>query len=114
MNNPCLKHDLGDDLLNTPWVAEKARASRDYAKSLYAALCNNEFQKICVFEALKNTSWYCSWRGAGSLVSTLCNIGSYHTTDYLDFYCSGNEGNVTQEVAEDLKKLEWRVLGNEV
>jgi hypothetical protein len=27
--------------------------------------------------------------------------------DYMDFYCSGNEGFVDKEIEEDLHKLGW-------
>jgi hypothetical protein len=75
-----------------------------YAKALYAALCNNVFEK----------EWSCSWRYAGGLVARLRNEGE----DYLDYYCSSlgpesdepTEGEVTEEIREDLRLLGWKVL----
>lgn len=65
-----------------------------YAKALYAALCNNIFEK----------QWSCSWRYAGGIVARL------RGEDYLDYYCSGSEGEVTEEIREDLRLLGWKVL----
>jgi hypothetical protein len=33
----------------------------------------------------------------------------HHNTneDYIDWYCSGNEGNVSEEIEADLKALGW-------
>jgi len=69
--------------------------------------------------------WSASWRGAGGIVANLRNQGE----DYMDYYCSGikggmsydpsdddeyfeknkyvSEGEVTEEILEDLNKLGW-------
>jgi len=39
------KHNLEFDLRTTDWILAKVRESRVYAQNLYAALCNNPFQK---------------------------------------------------------------------
>jgi hypothetical protein len=68
----------------------------EYAKALYAALCNNIFEK----------QWSCSWRYAGGVVARLRNEGE----NYLDYYCNSPEGVVTEEIREDLRLLGWKVL----
>jgi len=45
----------------------------------------------------------CSWRYAGGMVASM----RYKGEDYLDFYCSGNEGNVRKDIEEDLNSLEY-------
>ena len=120
------KPDMFDDMQAADWFVAKVRASKSYAQNLYAALCNNDFQKHEVWPMLKNDTWSVSWRGAGSLVADLRNEG-----DYMDWYCSFqrlpatydekegeeymarkhyvSEGTVTDEIREDLGRLGWLV-----
>lgn len=117
------------DLLTTDWILEKARSKRSYAQNIYAALCNNEFQKLDVMPILKEEHWSCSWRYAGGIVADMRQEG-----DYIDWYCSGmgglnqefdaketseewskrtgyvSEGMITDEIREDFKQLGWAVV----
>lgn len=128
------KNNLEYDLRSTEWILEKVRESRVYSQNLYAALCNNDFQKLEVLPILKEETWGCSWRYAGGIVADMREKG-----DYIDWYCSGikfdepsteefwncsieeqqmlienrsfvGEGIVTDEIREDLKKLGWIIL----
>ena len=107
-----------------------------YAQHIYAALCNNEFQKNDIMPILSDKRWSCSWRHAGGIVSDIKQEG-----DYIDWYCSGIRGNpddvtdfdfnnmteeqkqehlqskayvgesvVTDEVRKDLFEMGWVVL----
>ena len=114
-----IKHDLYNDMENTPWFVTKVCDSKTYAQNLYAALCNMQWQKSDVIPILTDELWSISWRGAGGLVAELRNCGE----DYLDFYCSGisggmdindplndghvGEGIVTDEIKYDLGLLGW-------
>jgi hypothetical protein len=128
------KHNLEFDLRVTDWMVAKVRDSRVYAQNLYAALCNNEFQKQEVWPILKDQTWSCSWRYAGGIVADMQGQG-----DYIDWYCSGirdttpmeqsewsmltpeqqifhleslayvGESTVTDDVREDLALLGWSV-----
>ena len=106
-------HNLEQELISTDWLVEKVRASDTYAQNLYAALCNNQFMKNKFWPILANIKWSCSWRYAGEIIADIRNVG-----DYMDWYCSGidseefsneyvREGTVTEEIREDLKKLDW-------
>lgn len=113
------QNNLEYDLRNTPWVVDKAKASNVYAQNIYAALCNNQFIKIDVWQLLKEEYWSASWRYAGGIVADILGEG-----DYMDWYCSGMggpvggmavegylpEGVVSDEVLEDLTKLGWKVV----
>lgn len=111
------KNNLEYDLRNSEYIVEKCK-NRAYAQNIYAALCNNEFQRNDVMPILKNETWTCTWRYAGGIVADLVGEG-----DYLDWYCSGirhddgevtnlyvAEGDVTDEVKEDFFKLGWLVV----
>jgi hypothetical protein len=128
------KHNLEFDLRVTDWMVAKVRDSRVYAQNLYAALCNNEFQKQEVWPILKDQVWSCSWRYAGGIVADMQGQG-----DYIDWYCSGirditpmeqsewsmltpeqqifyleslayvGESTVTDDIREDLALLGWTV-----
>lgn len=114
------KNNLEFDLRSTEWILEKVRASDVYAQNLYAAMCNNDFQKLAVMPILKDEKWSCSWRHAGGIIADMCETG-----DYIDWYCSGMggvagehddaagfqpESTVTKEIEQDLKKLGWIVF----
>jgi hypothetical protein len=112
------KDNLEYDLRTTDWLLEKARNSEAYAQNLYAALCNNDFQKRDVIQILTDQTWHCSWRYAGGIIADMRQEG-----DYLDWYCSGindgatgyengyvSEGVVTEEIESDLLRLGWNVI----
>lgn len=119
-------NNLEWDLVTTEWILDKARASEAYSQNIYAALCNNEFQKLDVLPILKEQTWSCSWRYAGGIVADMRQQG-----DYIDWYCSGMgglnqeydaketneewqkrtgyvpEGKITDEIRADFQKLGW-------
>jgi hypothetical protein len=131
-NDPAWKkNNMEYDLRSTDWILEKVRASEVYAQNLYAAMCNNEFQKLDVIPILRDEKWSCSWRYAGGIIADMRMTG-----DYIDWYCSGikgdnytdddlenlngenreqfeitknfvGEGCVTEEIRIDLKRLGW-------
>jgi hypothetical protein len=125
------------DLVTTDWILAKARASEAYAQNLYAAMCNNTFQRNDVWPRLADQTWGCSWRSAGGIVADMRQAG-----DYIDWYCSGinnrdfepedstvltpdqlewratvdqfvSEGTVTDEIREDLFRLGWLVVDSD-
>lgn len=90
-DKPCLE----DDLKASSEILEKVK-NDEYANSLYCALCNNEFDK-------NGIQWSCTWRYSGGLVARLRAMNEC----YLDYYCNGNEGFISDEIKEDLLKLGW-------
>jgi hypothetical protein len=119
------KDNMEYDLRSTEWILEKVRTSDSYAQNLYAAICNNDFQKLDVIPILKDQTWGASWRYAGGIIADMQQKG-----DYIDWYCSGirndtgynpeinikfpngyvPESVVTAEIREDLKRLGWIVV----
>lgn len=131
-----LENNMEYDLRSTSWICDKVKSDDVYAQNLYAALCNNEFQRNDMMLILKDQKWSCSWRYAGGIVADMQEKG-----DYIDWYCSGirnanspleqnewdnltleqqlrykeieayvPESVVTDEIRSDLKKLGWLVL----
>lgn len=126
-------YNMEYDLRSTPWIVAKVRASEAYAQNLYAAMCNQEFQKNEVWPLLKDQRWGCSWRYAGGIIADMRGEG-----DYIDWYCSGIQGMdddqfqeldaeskerylymknnfvgesvVTDEIRQDLENLGWIVI----
>jgi hypothetical protein len=121
------KDNMEYDLRSSEWLCEKVRSSDSYAQNLYAAMCNMQFIKLDVVPILKNQRWSASWRHSGGIVADMREQG-----DYIDWYCSGMgglagdwdkdgesfeewqartkyvpEGQVTEEIANDLKTLGW-------
>ena len=94
------KLNLEYDLRSTKWICDKVKASNIYAQNLYAAMCNNDFQKNDVWTTLKNQTWSCSWRHAGGIIADMREQG-----DYIDWYCSGIRGDgLTDEEYNQLSK----------
>lgn len=105
------KDNLEWDLRTSDVMCCKVQ-DEDYAKALYAALCNTDWIRIDVIPLLrqdpKQDMWSCSWRYAGGIIADMLEEG-----DYIDWYCSGNEGYIDPEVAEDLRALGWQGIDDE-
>ena len=116
------KNNLEYDLRSTKWICDRAKSNKTYAQNLYAAMCNQDWQRNAVWPLLKGETWTCSWRYAGGIVADMCESG-----DYIDWYCSGiqgepdegwvdlghvPEGTVTDDIREDLFKLGWLPVNN--
>lgn len=121
--------NLEQDMRDAKWFVDKVRATESYAQNVYAALCNNAFQKLEIMPVLRDEIWSCSWRYAGGIVALLRSEG-----DYMDWYCSGIRGDpkeidyaaaeaqgfdlgryvpesvVTDEIRQDLELLGWVVV----
>jgi hypothetical protein len=98
-----MKHSLERDMKDAVWFVAKVRASESYSQNLYAALCNNAFQKLDVIPILKDEVWSCTWRSAGGIVADIRCEGTY-----MDWYCSGihdtglyNEDGLTMEMSDE-------------
>jgi hypothetical protein len=131
------EYNMEYDLRSNQWICDKAKASEAYAQNLYAAMCNNDFVKNDVWPILTDKRWGASWRSAGGIIANMVEKG-----DYIDWYCSGikgeisdeeyhnltkegqeyyiytknnfvNESVVTDEIREDLLKLGWIVIDDD-
>jgi hypothetical protein len=105
------KLNMEDDIKLSSKMMEKI-LDKTYAQNLYAAMCNNAWQKKEVWEILNNYVWTVSFRQAGAILAKLRGQG-----DYLDYYCSQlmaereddyvPEGKIIDEIKTDLKEIGW-------
>jgi hypothetical protein len=121
-----IEYDLVEDIKACPEIMAKLQQEdRYYAQNLYCAWSNMQWCKREMWPVLKEEYWTASWRGAGGIVADLRGQGE----DYMDYYCSGikggmsfdpgdddeyftknryvSEGEVTEEILNDLNKLGW-------
>lgn len=83
-------------------LAEPVAADKAFAKELYAALCNMRWHRY-VWDSENAPLASVTWRNAGGIVADLEGRGG----DYLDFYCSGNEGTVSERVSVMMESMGW-------
>ena len=91
-------HSLESHLYQSPVIKEKVK-DKEFAVKLYGSLCNMQWRYKADTEL-----WACTWRYAGSVVGQLRDDAG---EDYLDFYCSGNEGVVDPDVRTVLREMGW-------
>lgn len=91
-DRPDLERDLGLSLGIRGLVQSEL-----FATLLYGALCNTTWRHKAT-----GTVWHCSWRSSGAIVAELRCEG-----DYLDWYCSGGEGLVDDQVLAEIEALGW-------
>jgi hypothetical protein len=89
--------NLYREIIDSDTIKSKMRASKDYCKRFYAAMCNTDVYKVGA-----EGEYGMSWRSAGGLIADILGEG-----DYLNWYCSGNEGYVDDEIADDLNAIGW-------
>ncbi len=86
---------LRTDLLSSQRIADRVK-NICFATDLYRALCNTEWMR-------NERRWQTSWRSAGGIIADLRDLNE----EYTDFYCSGDEGVVAEDVAAELRLLGW-------
>lgn len=86
-------------------LADRARDDREFAVELYGALCNAAWRHD------DGTEWPGgTWRYVADVVAHLRGRGE----EYVDFYCSGGEGAITNRVAEAMAAIGWHGVGHGV
>jgi len=114
-----VRRELDEEMSASPEVV-KYLADRDIAIEFYGALCNMKWyvkpplisedeQIIKKLKGEEEVWWSCSWRSAGGIIADIRNL-HYHTNEcYMDFYCSGGEGKVTDLVRDCFDKMGWKL-----
>lgn len=99
------RRNLEHDLQHSELIVSNCKSSEQYCKELYAALCNMRWLYIEPWHILNDYYWHCSWRYAGGIIADIIGEG-----DYIDWYCSGNEGYVSDQIADHLLTLNWKPI----
>ena len=71
----------------------------DFAQKIYANLCN-----LVWYDYVNDEVITFSWRSSGGFVSGIRQLGE----DYMDFYCSGNEGEIDDEIEKLFES--WNIV----
>lgn len=118
--------DLGDRDLFAEMMQDRIvidyLADRAIAVEFYSALCNVDWylkrphitEDERIIQKLKGERdeyWSCSWRTAGGYISEIRNQHHNKNENYMDFYCSGNEGVVSDLVRECFDRMGWTPVG---
>jgi hypothetical protein len=89
----------------------------EIAKDFYRALCNMRWKKkdwltphdmtVARLKGDEPGVWSCSWRYAGGIIADIRNLHYNTTEDYMDFYCSGSESDISDIVKECFNRMGW-------
>ncbi len=101
------KRDFEDDLKGA--LGEQIRAAPRAVGAYRREYASNK--AVAVYRALSNVEWehetgsrfQCSFRYAGGMIARIRDEG-----DYIDWYCSGEEGHVDDDIAEALAAKGWK------
>lgn len=114
-----LKFDLEKDMIANKEVVVYM-ADKNIAADFYRALCNMQWMHIqetpedeLIVNKLKGVEspcWSCSWRHAGAIISDIRNKNYGTSEDYMNWYCSGNEGYVSDIVESTFNKMGWKPM----
>jgi hypothetical protein len=105
-----LEDDMKKDAIVIAFLKDK-----EIATDFYRALCNMRWRftgfstpEEHTIARLKNEyAWSCSWRYSGGVIADIRNQHYNTKEDYIDYYCSGQEGMVTDLVKECFKRIGW-------
>lgn len=108
-----LERDMSEDSTVISYLKDK-----EVAKEFYRALCNMRWERIVKLpddvriinklKGVRSDIYSVTWRGAGGIIADIRNKHYNTSEDYMDFYCSGLEGEVNPLVEKCFKKLGWR------
>jgi hypothetical protein len=113
-----IKRSLEEEMMQDPIVIAYLK-DVEVARDFYRALCNVDWylikdpipedeQIINILKGEKTFYWSCSWRHAGGVIADIRNANYNTAEDYMDFYCSDDEGTITEQVRECFERMGWK------
>ena len=111
-NIPNLELDMNNDAIVIAYLS-----NQEVAVEFYSALCDMRWKKIStisedeqIIKKLKGIDdiWSCTWRYSGQIIADIRDKHYGTGEDYLDFYCYGNEGIVSNRVKECFERMGWK------
>lgn len=114
--------DLSEEMRRDRIVIDYLR-DRAIATDFYSALCNVDWYPnrpaipdderiIRALQGYRYRPWHCSWRAAGGIIADIRNANHGTKEDYMDFYCAGAEGVVSDLVKECFDRMGWTPCGH--
>lgn len=107
-----LEREMAKDAIVIAYLKDENTAGE-----FYSALCNMRWRKLSILsederiidklKGVESDVWSCSWRYAGGIIADIRNANYNTTEDYMDFYCHGNEGWVSDLVKECFNRMGW-------
>lgn len=111
-----LSSDLYEDIRTDSIILARLR-TREGAEEIARALCNMRWEKTSIIpedeliinklKGVHGDLWQCSWRTAGGFVAAIRNAQYNTAEDYMDFYCVGHEGFISDFVRTNFRRLGW-------
>lgn len=108
--------DLSEEMAHDQIVISYLK-DRDIAVEFYRALSNMRWKKINAMpeddyiidrlKGVRNDVCSYSWRTAGWIIADIRNRHYTTNEDYMDFYCAGSEGTVSDTVKECFGRMGW-------
>lgn len=89
------------------YYGEQLRKDVHLAQDFYRALCDNIWYGST--EETRGQKLNYSWRGAGEIIATVRTASGCPAEDYMDYYRLGNEGQISDEVAQKLRNLGYQL-----
>jgi len=91
------------------FLTQKILTDYDFAQEAYAALCNTGWIKKD--NKSGDPATFFSWRYAAGIISKIRK--NFDSMNYMDFYCSGNEGVVSDLALEYFAEIGWEPISAE-
>ena len=108
--------DMIGDMIADPGIVCLLE-SKLIAINFYSAICNIDWCKIDIrsddekliskLRGDSTASWSASWRFAAGSIADIRHTHYNSGENYLDFYCAGNEGTITNQVRQELYRIGW-------
>lgn len=108
--------NLADEMEKDAIVIRYLRDSY-IAQEFYRALCNMRWRKtnhlpddekiIDKLKGIHSDVWHCSWRASGGIIADIRNVNYNLQEDYMNYYCIGAEGEVSDTVRECFERMGW-------
>jgi hypothetical protein len=102
-----------------PRILAEAANDSTFLNELYAALCNtvwirrdNRTKEEFVEVLQGENKFFVSWRVAGCICADIYNrvYVAGEVKSYIDYYCGGNEGEVSPRVEQVMYELGWDII----
>jgi hypothetical protein len=110
------KFDLSREMMDDDTIVNHLK-DISIATDFYRALCNMRWKKITaldkqeqIIDKLKGIDsliWSCSWRSSGGIIADIRNKHYNTTEDYMDYYCAGQEGEISPLVERCFNDIGW-------